>query len=237
MPKLQPMDQIGLFTLWPPAARTVANALRPRKHFTQKSKSSLVLTLIRPVATVSREFYGGWGQAGRGVRRADRVRMRRIEVRSLRFAIPAILIATVSGAAAQGQATGPSRGVLERTPGALNGKVAGADGAGLAGVVVKLFEEGFLLAETATAEDGSYHLEVDYLADSDWTLVVWFVPPESALVPEIVILRESLRSQELGLWSGCLPRIDLQPVMRFDARLVNEEQKLEQMSQMDCVKG
>jgi len=158
-------------------------------------------------------------------------------VRSLRFAILAILVATVPGAMARGQATAPARGILERTPGSLSGRVTGTDGKGLAGVAVKLFEEGFLLAETATAGDGSYRLEVGYLADSDWTLMVWFVPPDADLVPEIVILRESLKSQELGLWSGCLPRIDLQPVMSFDALLVDEEQKLEQMSRMDCVKG
>ena len=158
-------------------------------------------------------------------------------MRSLRFAFLAILVAIMAGAEAQGQAPAPASGILERTPGSLSGRVIGADGAGLGGVAVKLFEEGFLQAETRTAGDGSYRLEVSYLADSDWTLMVWFVPPGSDLVPEIVILRESLRSQELGLWSGCLPRIDLQPVMSFDALLLNEEQKLEQMSQMDCVRG
>jgi hypothetical protein len=142
----------------------------------------------------------------------------------------------LAGGAAHGQGSAPQGGTLERTRGTLSGKVANADGAGVAGVAVKLFEEGFLQGETSTAADGTYSLEVSYLPDIDWTVMVWFVPQDPSLIPEILILRESLKSKELGLWSSCLPRIELRPQMSFDAVLMNEEQKLDQMTKMDCMR-
>ena len=106
----------------------------------------------------------------------------------------------------------------------------------LADVAVKVFEEGFLLEEARTGADGSYVLRFPYLPDIDWTIVAWYVPPEPGLVPEILILRESLRSKSLDLWSTCLPRVDLKNQMHYDAKLVDGDAKRQMISGLDCFK-
>ena len=124
----------------------------------------------------------------------------------------------------------------EEVFGMLRGTVTDASGAGLAGVDVKVFEEGFLIQETQTTAGGAYEIGFRYLADLNWTMVVWFVPPSTELICEIVILRESLKSKELDLWSPCLPRIELEPIMKYDAQLLTEAGKLAQMSELDCLR-
>jgi hypothetical protein len=125
---------------------------------------------------------------------------------------------------------------VDRVPGTMTGTVVDTGGQGIAGVMVKIFEEGFRVEETETGGDGSYALEFAYLPDIDWTIMVWFVPPGEVLIPEIVILRESLKSKELELWSPCLPRIELGSRVKYDVTLFTEETKLAQMSELDCMK-
>ncbi len=146
----------------------------------------------------------------------------------------AILVAALILPAAVFAQTGEAPG---RTQGVMTGTAADASGAGVAGTEVKIFEEGSLLAETTTEADGRYRLEFEFLPDIDWTIVVWFVPPEGELIPEIVILRESLKSKDLNLWSTCLPRLDLEARIRYDASLLNEADKLAEMSELDCMQG
>jgi len=161
-------------------------------------------------------------------------------VRHLRFGMMAILLPTLLSVLAsmgvKAQEGVPATPALERTAGTLSGKATNASGAACADVAVKLFEEGFLRAETTTAADGTYSLEVNYVPDIDWTVMVWYVPQDPNLIPEIVVLRESLRSKEQDLWSACLPRVDLRPRMSYDVVLMNEEQKLDQMTKMDCMR-
>jgi len=146
-----------------------------------------------------------------------------------------LLILMPSWAAAQSGATGSA--ALQRSTGVLSGTVADGSGNALAGVKVKVFEEGFLLTEGESGADGGYRLEIPYVPDIDWTLMVWYVPPTGELIPEILILRESLRSKELELWSPCLPRLELTARMSFDAVLYDEPGKLKQMSELDCMEG
>ncbi|MCK4302939.1 MAG: carboxypeptidase regulatory-like domain-containing protein [Candidatus Eisenbacteria sp.] len=126
---------------------------------------------------------------------------------------------------------------LEKIAGVLTGKVSSDSGTGLAGVQIKIFEEGFLVNDTETGSDGSYRLEFSYLPDIDWTILVWFVLPGSDLIPEIMILRESLKSKDMELWSPCLPRIHLNARMRHDVTLLTEAAKLAQISELDCLAG
>ncbi len=156
-------------------------------------------------------------------------------MRHLRFVIPPILAMALVTGGAGGQGATPEG--LTRARGVLTGKVTDSSGQGLAGVKVKLFEEGFLLTETTSQAGGSYSLDVDYLPDIDWTVLVWFVPEQPDLIPEILILRESLKSKDLELWSPCLPRMELRPQMSFDVTLMKENEKLSQMSELDCIKG
>lgn len=154
-----------------------------------------------------------------------------------RFATFLIAMAILALAWGAPEAVAQTGTALQRTTGTLSGTLTGASGEALAGVKVKVFEEGFVLAETESGSDGRYRLEFDYLPDIDWTVMVWFVPPDGNLIPEIVILRESLKSKDMELWSSCLPRIELAPRMKFDGKLVSEEEKLDQMSELDCMKN
>ncbi|MBM3317891.1 MAG: carboxypeptidase regulatory-like domain-containing protein [Candidatus Eisenbacteria bacterium] len=118
-----------------------------------------------------------------------------------------------------------------RAQAVLHGAVTDGRGTPLAGAAVKIFEEGFLLAEGLTGPDGAYEVPYSYVPDIDWTLVAWFVPAGEALIPEIYILRESLRSKTRELWSACLPRVEVRPHLRLDASLVDREAKLQQMGE------
>lgn len=122
----------------------------------------------------------------------------------------------------------------QRATATLSGTVTDAGGAPLSDVAVKVFEEGFLLEETTSAADGTYQLQFPYLPDIDWTIVAWYVPPSEELVPEILILRESLRSKSLDLWSTCLPRLELKAQMQYDATLVDGDTKRQMISQLEC---
>lgn len=126
---------------------------------------------------------------------------------------------------------------VTRAAGQLRGTVTDASGNGLSGTAVKVFEEGFLIAEGATAAGGAYEIEFEYAPELDWTMVVWYLPERADLIPEIVLLRESLRSNELELWSSCLPRIELKAVMKYDLHLYDETGKLNQMSDLDCLEN
>lgn len=143
-----------------------------------------------------------------------------------------LLCALVGPAPAQTPPGGPH---AARADAVLSGQVTDAAGAPLAGVTVQVFEEGFLLVEAETNADGSYSLPFGYFPDIDWTIIAWFVPPSETLVPEILILRESLKSKSLELWSTCLPRLDLRPQMQYDVQLVDGNTKRQRMSELECL--
>jgi len=124
---------------------------------------------------------------------------------------------------------------MERVPGVMSGTITDEGGAALSGINVKIFEEGLLLAEAVSGADGNYYLEFEFIPDIDWTLLTWFVPEEGDLLPNIIILRESLRSKDLGLWSPCLQRHELKARMRFDTVLLTDDTTLKQMSELECL--
>ncbi len=130
-----------------------------------------------------------------------------------------------------------SGSVMDRVPGVLSGSIENESGAALSGVKVQIFEEGLVLAETETGADGRYYLEFDYIPDIDWTLLTWFIPQDDNLLPNIVILRESLRSKELVLWSPCLQRIELKSRMPLDTVLYTEDTTLINMADLDCLEN
>jgi len=123
------------------------------------------------------------------------------------------------------------------TDAVLQGQVTDALGVGIEGVAVKLFRDGFLVTETTTDMDGNYELRFQYRPELDKTIVVWFLPQETDLVPEIVVLRESYDSKERRLPSPCLPRIELAPDMSLDVELKDEKAKLDSLSESECSKG
>ena len=128
-------------------------------------------------------------------------------------------------------------GSMDRVPGVLSGTVENESGATLSGIKVQIFEEGLVLAETETGADGRYYLEFDYIPDIDWTLLTWFIPQDNSLLPDIVILRESLRSKELVLWSPCLQRVELKSRISLDSVLYTEKNTLAKMSELECLEN
>ncbi|MBD3235817.1 MAG: hypothetical protein GF330_03860 [Candidatus Eisenbacteria bacterium] len=148
---------------------------------------------------------------------------------------PILAMAFVALAPSSGAQESDASTAVARESALLRGTITDASGTGLSGVTVKIFEEGFLVAESQSGAGGTYQVEFEYAPELDWTMVVWFVPQREDLIPEIAMLRESFRSKEMELWSSCLPRLELRPVIKYDAQLYDEAGKLAQMSELDCL--
>jgi hypothetical protein len=116
----------------------------------------------------------------------------------------------------------------------LSGQVADPDGLGLGGVQVKVFVNGFLKGATVSGADGGYDVTFKFDDLGDDTTVVWFVATDETSPPEIVILRESVAAKEAGLWSPCLPRVDIGTSISYDATIYSEDAKFEALGQSDC---
>jgi len=116
----------------------------------------------------------------------------------------------------------------------FTGMVTDPDGLGLGGVQVKVFVNGFLKGASVSGADGGYDLTFNYDDLGDDTTVAWFVPAEEGSPPEILILQESVAAKEAGLWSPCLPRVDIGSSISYDATIYSENAKFEALGQSDC---
>src|SRR5690606_42080908 len=65
------------------------------------------------------------------------------------------------------------------------------------------------------------------------SIIVWYVPP-AGFVPELVVLRESTRARQMGLWSPCVVRAPLAPSVTHDA-VRSEEHTSELQSRENLV--
>jgi hypothetical protein len=116
----------------------------------------------------------------------------------------------------------------------LNGTVANSEGAGQAGVQIKIFIDGFVRADTVSGPDGAYTLPYRYDPSGDQTIVVWYLPT-AGLVPEMVVLRESARAKEMGLWSPCVARVPIAPSVEHNVTLYTESGKFDALSATGCL--
>jgi hypothetical protein len=119
----------------------------------------------------------------------------------------------------------------------LSGQVHDLAGAPLSGVRVKAFVGGILRGSAVTDEEGRYGVGFSLEAPSDPSVVVWWLPAAPRQVPELLVLRESAQAKALRLWSPCLPRLELASEMSYDLTLRQEDEKLEELSGSDCLKG
>ncbi|MBU1951123.1 MAG: carboxypeptidase-like regulatory domain-containing protein [Candidatus Eisenbacteria bacterium] len=119
----------------------------------------------------------------------------------------------------------------------LEGEVTDVGGFGISGVTIKLFRDSFFVSEITSDTEGHYRLPFSYNANLDKSIVVWFLPQEPDLVPEIIVLRESYQSKELKLLSPCLPRLTLSENIVYDIELLDEKAKLKTLSESECFKG
>jgi len=120
------------------------------------------------------------------------------------------------------------------TEGSLSGTVKDVEGAGKANVQVKVFVDGFAQGQAVTGADGSYSLTYSYDPAADVSIIVWYVPP-AGFVPELVVLRESTRARQMGLWSPCVVRAPLAPSVTHDAVVYTESGKFDALSQSGCL--
>lgn len=123
----------------------------------------------------------------------------------------------------------------------MSGRVTNEAGDPLPGVTVKAFVDGFPGATFLSDPEGRYALRFPLSGlgvdgpDAS-TVVVWWIPTrERDLLPEIVLLRESPRARDLGLWSPCLPRIGVRPVMTHDVVLYPQATKLRLLAESKCL--
>ncbi|MBD3335858.1 MAG: hypothetical protein GF355_10115 [Candidatus Eisenbacteria bacterium] len=119
----------------------------------------------------------------------------------------------------------------------LEGVVTDVAGGPRSDVTVKLFNASFLVTEATTDETGRYRLRFTYNEALDKTIAVWFLPDDTALIPEIVVLRESFQSKERRLLSPCLQRVPLAAEMTVDVTLLDEKAKLKSLADSECFKS
>jgi len=118
----------------------------------------------------------------------------------------------------------------------LEGRVADAAAEPLAGVRVKAFADGLLRADAVSDSSGRYALTFPVEVDADPSVIVWWLPEATGLVPELLVLRESAAARRLSLWSACLPRLELGPRLVYDVTLLGEREKLDALAASDCLR-
>ncbi len=118
---------------------------------------------------------------------------------------------------------------------AIDGVVMNRDGQPLADVTAKLYVGGLLLAETVTAPDGTYEFVelLDY--GQDVTIDIWFVPADQSLVMENVLLKESSSALAGQVYSGCIQRSRLDPLLYVPIRLYTLEERTRLLSERGCL--
>lgn len=164
-------------------------------------------------------------------REAVHIRERRIGRRWVTILAPALALLLSSGPAPAQEDGG------EMVDAEISGQVVDALDIGVEGVTVKLFRGSFFVTETTTDIDGNYSLPFQFNASLDKSLVVWFLPQDAALVPELLVLRESFQSKELKLLSPCLPRVQLDTQITYNVTLQDEKAKLSSLSASECFKS
>ena len=119
----------------------------------------------------------------------------------------------------------------------LHGKVCDGSGAGLGAIQIRAFVDGLVQGSAVSGPDGQYAIEFPYAPEADQTIVIWWIPAQAGLVPEILLLRESRRAVSLQLWSRCLPRRELSADLSYDAVLRTEEEKLKLLGPGGCLEA
>jgi hypothetical protein len=147
-----------------------------------------------------------------------------------------LMVMALSLVMAQAQDQGTMEQAEEMKDAVLEGQILDALGMEVEGVTAKLFRDSFFVTETTTDIEGNYRLSFQYNPALDKTLVVWFLPQEAELIPELLVLRESFQSKEIKLLSPCLPRIEISEQMTYNTELMDEKSKLESLSESDCFK-
>jgi hypothetical protein len=174
---------------------------------------------------------------------------------NLRFLVPTVallVLAPLAGGAPPvdstapgGRDTTPARPPLkspdyqtignERQLTTFSGTVLGLNDRPLSGVVVKLFNDGALVATTQTEGNGYYEIRTAYDPAEDTTALLWYSSPDPSLLPKELVLKESRASQAAGLISKCVGRATLVPGRQFRVYLFDAASRIKDLSELDCL--
>ncbi len=118
----------------------------------------------------------------------------------------------------------------------ISGKVSDAQDKALQGTAARLFISGVEAASTVTDAQGAYSFTfpVDYGRNE--TIVLWFIPADTRLLPKIYVLKESKPARENKLFSPCVPRVELGPLTKVDAQILDAQMRTKQVILSDCLK-
>ena len=157
-----------------------------------------------------------------------------------------LLVASVSATAAGPSETPPTTpgtptrltaqtGYAGSSETTISGMVVDKDGRPLVDVAVKLYMGGLLVSDIMTSTDGSFEIVelIDY--GRDVTIDMWFVPGDTELVMENVILKESSSAIQNGLYSKCVKRVRLDPITDFVVKVLDLKTRTRMLSNSDCL--
>ena len=117
----------------------------------------------------------------------------------------------------------------------ISGLVVDESGTPLTDINVKLYIGGLLVAEALTGTGGDFEIVELINYGDDVTVDLWFVPSTPGLVMENVLLRESSSAIQHGLYSKCVSRVKLDPIVDVIVRIVDIEARNEQLEKKGCV--
>jgi hypothetical protein len=115
------------------------------------------------------------------------------------------------------------------------GVVTGSDGKPVGGVAVKLFANGRLVELTHTTSAGDYEVLLPLRVDEDETVVLWFVDTAGNYPPQEILIKESSRATEAGLFSDCIREVRMRPQMRVDVTLMTDSEMMASYKSSGCL--
>ncbi len=117
----------------------------------------------------------------------------------------------------------------------ISGLVVDESGTPLKDVNVKLYIGGLLVAESLTGTGGDFEIVELINYGDDVSVDLWFVPSTPDLVMENVLLKESSSAIQHGLYSRCVSRVKLDPIVDVIVRIVDLEERNAQLEKKGCV--
>lgn len=115
------------------------------------------------------------------------------------------------------------------------GMVTGSDDKGVGGVAVKLFADGKMVEVSHTTSAGDYEIFLPLRVDQDETVVLWFVDTAANYPPQEILIKESSRAKETGLFSGCIREVKMRPQMRVDVKLMTDSDMAASYNSSGCL--
>jgi len=135
----------------------------------------------------------------------------------------ALALVTTVAAQAQDELTGYTGTVT------LEGAITGANSA-----EIRVYSNGLLAVGGESDVTGRYMLEFDVSGSRDETVVVWFLPSEEGLVPELLVLKESSEARRNQIWAPCIPRAKAGASVGHDVVFQSERNLLKSLAKSDC---